>query len=427
MKRLFKFITTLSIAVIICFSATGCQFIRLNGNGNGFYQGNSTNAMQHVQFTTQSNEQREQLSLVDAIAKVERSSVMIQTDGSVGSGIMVDVTVSQNSYLSNDNFVFILTCHHVIASARNVKVCLPDENFDFYNENFAFAGAIGSDIAPSSYAVSLVGGDKLSDVAVLKLDLSKTNLTASQKANITKAKIAPLDQNVYSMRRGEEVFSVGNPTGELPGSCNSGIISYLDRVTYIAEVGEMSLTQHDVAIQHGSSGGGLFNLYGELIGITNAGSDTYKGMNYAIPYYSNVKEGQENRGFVAIAQQLLGTATSTNYGYISQRKDTFGFTVTVQSNSVIITEVVADSQAYQVGLKINDHIVAVSTDNENFITLTSNDQLSSVISSLKVGDSLYLQIRKPYDYASENVKVIELEVKLWWFCNTASYESGETA
>ncbi len=425
MKKFIKIFATLSIAVIICFSATGCQFIKLNGNG--FYQNNSSEAMQHVQFATTLSEQREKLSLVDAIAKVERSSVMIQTDGSLGSGIMVDVSVAENKYLSNDDFVFILTCHHVIASARNVKVCLPDENFDFYNENFAFTGAIGSDISPSSYAVSLVGGDKLSDVAVLKLDLSKTNLSASQKANITKAKIAPLDQNVYSMRRGEEVFSIGNPTGELPGSCNSGIISYLDRVTHITDVGEMSLIQHDVAIQHGSSGGGLFNLYGELIGITNAGSDTYKGMNYAIPYNSNVKEGQENRSFVVMAKQLLGTATSTNYGYISQRKDIFGFTVTTQSNSVIITDITANSQAQQVGLQINDHIVAISTDNSNYITLTNNSQLSSVINSLKVGDFLYLQIRKPYDYASEDVKVIKLEVKLWWFCNTASYEDGANA
>ena len=171
MKRLVKLITCLLIVTVLCFSATGCQFI---GRVDEVYQTNSANSMQHVQFSTSNSQDRTELSLVDAVALVERSSVMIQTDNALGSGVISDISITNNSYLNNSNFVFILTCHHVISTARSIKVTLPDENFRYDNENFAFSGVIGSDIAPSDYAISLVGGDKLSDIAVLKLDLSKT-------------------------------------------------------------------------------------------------------------------------------------------------------------------------------------------------------------------------------------------------------------
>ena len=84
--------------------------------------------------------------------------------------------------------------------------------------------------------------------------------------------------------------------------------------------------QFDTAINAGNSGGGLFNLYGELVGIVNAGSDSYENIGFAIPYKTSTptrNDGDKDTGFVNIANKLIETAWNDgdryNYGYVAGR------------------------------------------------------------------------------------------------------------
>lgn len=83
---------------------------------------------------------------------------------------------------------------------------------------------------------------------------------------------------------GQEIVVIGNPLGKLGGTVTKGIISALDREITIDNQ-TMNLLQTDAAINGGNSGGGMFNMYGELVGIVNAKSSGIgiEGLGFAIP------------------------------------------------------------------------------------------------------------------------------------------------
>ena len=152
----------------------------------------------------------------------------------------------------------------------------------------------------------------------------------------------------------------------------------------------MTLIQISVPINPGSSGGGLYNLYGELIGITNAGNREYEQINSAIPYY-HLENGN---GFVEIAAQLGGTATETNYGYVFGRKAKFGFEVTANSSSQpVVSSVTSGGIAYKAGLKQNDIITGV-TVNEVYTKITSYNAFTTLWDTLEYGDEVVISVTR---------------------------------
>lgn len=93
---------------------------------------------------------------------------------------------------------------------------------------------------------------------------------------------------------GDSVVAIGNPLGELTFSLTSGAVSALNREVTLSSNVTMDLIQTDCAINSGNSGGALFNLYGEVIGITNAkysssgssGEASIDNIGFAIPINS---------------------------------------------------------------------------------------------------------------------------------------------
>ena len=83
---------------------------------------------------------------------------------------------------------------------------------------------------------------------------------------------------------GEGVIAIGNPLGELGGTVTNGIVSALAREVEI-DGQAMTLLQTNAAVNPGNSGGGLFNMKGELIGVVNAksGGDNVENIGFAIP------------------------------------------------------------------------------------------------------------------------------------------------
>lgn len=435
MKRLTKITVAVLLSIIAVLTAFGCVSLYNNGQE---HLADSVDCAKAVVFNSGSSG-RDKMDKVDAIEKVSRSVVAIrmavsESSVSYGSGVIVNISrVSENNEnLDGDNVFYILTCHHVIEEKGDITVFVPDEEGDNFGEHdydydYSFNGQIGGTF---SGQVSLIGGDLNSDIAIIKLDISGTGISSDK---IVKANLAPATG--YKMRVGEDVFAIGNPSGTLPGSVTVGTIGYINREVSISGIGNMTLIQLNTDIYHGSSGGALFNLYGEVIGITNSGSDTYIGIGYAVPFVIDIANGTSDNGFINIASQLLGTYNGQNYGYVSGRKEKFGFTAQADannSNTIKVASVIEGSQASKEGMKADDVIKTVkvsratvgqdgeiSYQEEQLISIKSITTLTEIIESLNKLDKLTINLRRPYIDVS-----VTLTAKQFIFCDTGVYPSA---
>lgn len=421
MKKVFSKIALTVVALCMCLVLTGCDLFTMNINKGSGYIGNLPNSGEissQIEVNTK-DESRQLLTRVQAVAQVERAIVAIKMEGQLGSSLGSGVIVDIDGGNKGTNEYYVLTNHHVVSSKGNITLYLADENCrnvgdDDYNEDYMFTGVIGDQIYTDK-AVTLVGSDQDSDVAVLKLK------TGSRDVEIVEA-LCPIES--YSPMRGEDVFAIGNPSGTLPMSVCAGIISYLDRETLFDSVGYVNCIQIDAPINHGSSGGGLFNLYGELIGITNGGSDSYNSLNYAIPFYGT-------NGFINIAKQLIATATEDNYGYVTGRWS-LGFTTdgSYTGAGVKIGSVVEDSNANDAGLISGDVITAVSyvyAGHNYYKEIQTTSEFKSVYYTMKkqliLGQTFTLKIQRT-SYISTIAKDITVELdaeRQVIFCDTGVY------
>jgi len=232
------------------------------GLGGAYFMTNS--APSHVTFyTSQSSQENPGVSVdlavappgspltvkqiiekaADAIVEINTEQVTSdfwnrqRTMPGAGSGIIV----------STDGY--IVTNNHVVAQASKVTVTLKD-------------GAV--------YDTKLVGADAQADVAVIKIEAK----------GLTPVVFGDSDK----LALGDLAVAIGNPLGKLGGTVTAGIISSLDRQLNI-EGQEMTLLQTDASINRGNSGGGLFNQYGEIIGLVVAKSEGVgvEGIGFAIP------------------------------------------------------------------------------------------------------------------------------------------------
>lgn len=447
MKKRFSFyLTSIISLVLVLVFISACSFINTSTKTNyGAYTGSdSLIAAQSVKFNTTEQTRDIEDAFVDAVNKVDRTSVQILTaNGGAGSGVIVDMSVSDTgdnvaSWKKDGNTVYIITCHHMVSKENTfgtegigeIEITIPDENCSYENTDYIFSGYIGnktsSEYESQGYAITLVGGDFESDIALLKLNL---NVAAQSGKKLSSDKIVkaqlPDFTSGYTVRKGETVFSVGNPTGVMPGSVARGVVSYLARETSVSEVGNMTLMQIDVSTNPGSSGGGLYNIYGELIGITNAGNTSYTNINFAIPCHL-----ESGNGFMEIAAQLLGTATETNYGYVSGRKVKFGFTVTEGNDNgnsyVYVSSVSSGSISAKSGLKQKDTVLSVEIKRGEEIVVSKNistmNDFGAVFDSLLAGDSVKLNVeRRTESYwgrVSMQTITVDMMAESFLFCNT---------
>lgn len=416
MKKIAKLLSLAVMTIMVSLSAVGCQFVDLNSNHGGNDLVNSIVASSQVEFNTIEETEREKYSLPEAVEKVERTAVAIEVSSSAGSGagsgVIIDV-------VNSENYVFILTCHHVISTGGEIVVRIPDQDCDYENEDYVFSGIIGNQIY-NDKAVTLVGGDRVSDIAVIKINLDLP-AESGEKLSMDKIQKAKMPAKDYKIKKGESIFAIGNPGGTLPGSVADGVVSYPKREVIVGDVGYMDLMQISVTTNPGNSGGGLYNLYGELIGITNAGNTNYSAINWAIPI-----ELESGSGFLNIASQLIATANvnPNNYGYVSDRWE-MGFTVETKTvgikTYILVKSIVKGSNADKAGLKEGDILKSIKFGEENY-TLTM-EKIGTYVgmarTKLKKGDALSLFVDR--EMVS---KLVPMELKMvisvadYIFCDT---------
>ena len=417
MKKFIKSAISFTAIIVLCLSIAGCSLFKAPDKGSIDNIDDSKVLASTLNFATQNVSERKLLTGAEACALVERSVVALEIVYQGGTSYGSGVIIQDEDADANSKIFYIITCHHVISSLGTINVYVPDENGrNFtdgdYNSEYKFTGVIDNKIHTDK-AVTLVGGDKDGDIAVLKLN------TTGKNVNIVSANV-PVEG--YSVKKGEEVFAVGNPTGQLPGTYQDGVIGYIEREATISSVGIMSLYQINVDITHGNSGGGLFNMYGELIGITNAGSDENEGLNYSIPF-----EGTDS--FVTVAKQLIATATDSNYGYVSGRWS-LGITIADKTNfGLVVNSVETGSDDDKAGVLANDVIVGIKYTDKN------NQPVSKEVSSSSSFTLVYYEI-KEFLTSGDKISLIvnrgspinqtlELTLTQNIFCDTGFYPTAE--
>ena len=263
-----------------------------------------------------------------------------------------------------DEAGLIVTNAHVIEGCASAEVTL-------YNNE--------------SYEALLVGADAVSDLALLKIDCS--GLPAASFGDIS------------SLSVGDPVAAIGNPLSEeFRSTLTNGIISAIDRgMNYNGHT--MSLLQTNAAINQGNSGGALFNMYGQVVGITNMKMMSYfssiEGIGFAIPS-STVKavvdqlaENGEVRGrpSIGITVGAIPQEAVENYEL---------------PEGLYISAVAENSDAAAQGIREGD--ILLSIDGQS---VSATEEVAAIRDTKGVGDSLRFTIWRQGETFEVDVRLMD--------------------
>lgn len=239
------------------------------------------------------------------------------------------------------------------------------------------------------YDAALIGYDESNDIAVLKVEadgLVPVILGDSEKLNV-----------------GDSVVAIGNPLGELTFSLTAGTVSAKDRKVTLSSTVTMDLIQTDCAINSGNSGGALFNLYGEVIGITNAkyssssaSEASIDNIGFAIPINNvmHIVKSIIEKGYVS--KPYMGVSVSD----VSAETQLYGI-----PKGAAIQSVTENSPAAKAGLMAGDIVTQV-----NETVVNGSSDLVDIVGKCIPGDTLVLTIYRQGQTMELNV-IIEEQIQ----------------
>ncbi len=261
--------------------------------------------------------------------------------------------------LSEDGY--ILTNYHVVAYAALYDGDLTVLTYD-----------------GTSHPAKIVGYVEDNDLAVIKIEAT----------GLTPVVVGDSD----AMRVGETVYAVGNPLGELTYTMTGGFVSALDRVittrdSITGKSVSMNMFQLDAAVNSGNSGGPVYNVRGEVIGIVTAksGEDGVEGLGFAIPMNDALALATQliERGYVSGAQ--LGVNAANTYEVYSKFiQEYYGY-----PDGACVTNVVKGSAAEKAGIQAGDIIVAVDGR-----SVSSTNELKLALRHYNPGDTAEITVHR---------------------------------
>lgn len=298
-----------------------------------------------------SNDTGKSLSAAQVYELTVNSVVGIQTEArtNVFGQEAVSASAGSGFILSEDGY--IITNAHVVSGATKITV-------DLFNGD--------------SYDAQLVGSDANFDIAVLKIEAE--DLPAVSVGNSD------------TLRVGEEVVAIGNPLGELTFTMTNGILSALDREIN-TDGNPQNMLQTNAAINSGNSGGPLFDMDGNVIGVTTAkysgsttSGTTIEGLGFAIPINEALKVAYDlaEHGYVK-DQAYLGVTVAT---LDNQTATYYGLPIGPRVESVN-----PGSCAEKAGLQVGDIIIAY-----NGTKVENNPALLAQLRKSKAGDTVELTV-----------------------------------
>ncbi len=274
----------------------------------------------------------------------------IQTPKKVATGSGVIISVDG----------YIVTNNHVVDGADELIVTLNDN---------------------SEYSARIIGTDKTTDLALIKID--GKNLPAITIINSDDIKV------------GEWVLAVGNPLG-LNNTVTAGIVSAKARS--LGANGVESFIQTDAAINSGNSGGALVNTRGELVGINAmlySQTGSYSGYGFAIPTTIMNKVVDDLKKYGVVQRAMLGVTGGNVKDYVDAQKENGKEVDLGTMEGVYIDKVAEDCAAADAGLEKGD--VIISADGQK---VTRMAELQEVIAKKRPGDKInltYLRNKKKHN------------------------------
>ena len=262
-----------------------------------------------------------------------------QIEHGIGSGIII----------SPDGY--IVTNNHVVNGAMEMRVTLQDRR---------------------TYAAKLVGADKLTDLAVVKI-------------NATDLPCLPWG-NSSTLKQGQTVLAFGSPFGYFQDSVTRGIVSAVNRSNPYSDDARKpgGYIQTDAAINPGNSGGPLVDAEGEVVGINTfliSDSGSFAGAGFAIPSQiarpitaELIKSGKVSHGYLGI-------------GIEDVTPDNAKFFNAANSEGAVVTQVTPDSPGGRAGLRVGDVVTAI-----NGQKVDTASTLQMVVSDNMPGKSVALEI-----------------------------------
>lgn len=274
---------------------------------------------------------------------------------SLGSGFMID------------DQGHIVTNNHVIEDADLIEVSFPNGD---------------------TYEATLVGRDPATDIAVLKIETG-ADIPAVPWGNSDTAEV------------GEWVIAIGNPFG-YSGSVAAGIISARNRD--ISSGNYDDFIQTDVAINKGNSGGPLFNMEGEVIGVNTAiisPTGGSVGISFSVPAElaksiaaQLIEFGETRRGYLGVRTQVVSNDNARSYGLKT-------------AQGAIVQSVVDDSPADKGGLERGDLILSIDGK-----PLEASRLLSRRIAEAEIDKTIEIEVIRKKKRKTLEVKIERLKEKI---------------
>jgi len=300
-----------------------------------------------------------------------RGGVTVPADGSamtpaqlyasqVNSVVAISTTIQSGrgtGQSSGSGFIltedgYVITNYHVVEGATEIKVITHDG---------------------TEYAAELVGKDSSNDLAVLNVEASGLPAATLGSSN--------------DLVIGDMVVAIGNPLGELASTQTVGYVSGIDReVSTSGSITTISMIQTDAAINPGNSGGPLFNMYGQVIGITTAkysgttGSGaSIEGIGFAIPIddvepliRDLIDYGYVTGAYMAVTVQDTDSESAAMFGI-----PTGAYIVSVEKGGA----------ADRAGIQAKDIVIAVDSHEVGNVT-----ELTRALRNYKAGDTATIKL-----------------------------------
>lgn len=279
----------------------------------------------------------------------------------VGSGFMKGTSQGSGFVLTADGY--IATNYHVVEDSSSITISMMDGK---------------------EYTATYVGGDQTHDIALIKADA----------AGLTPVAVGSSDQLIV----GDQVVAIGYPLSTEVPVLTVGYVSAKDQIVE-TESSTIQMLQTDAAINSGNSGGPLFNMKGEVIGITSAkqsGSSStgasIEGVGFAIPMddvigkFNDLKDkGYISGAYLGISAQNVTSQTAADYGL---------------PMGVYVVSVTPGSCAKKAGIKSGDVIVNLAGHE-----ITGMSSLSMVLNRLEAGEKVTVTV---YRSAEEGELVLNI-------------------
>lgn len=360
-------------------SSNGSGDENINNNSSEF---NKTNGINIVYDLYDDSDKTDVDDMASSVVSVK--SIISSTSYASGAGVVI-------GYDSELSISYIATCFHVIDDGLSFTVSTDEADGVSY-----------------TYDASLVIGYEDEDLAILAIE----KLASDENSDFTYASIY---SDSSKIKRGTNVYTIGNPLGTLGGSVGSGVISYPLRSIAVDSYSTRNLIQTDATINSGNSGGALFTSDGALVGIVDAKyvDEEIESIGFAVPtnYVLNlIESANKTAGYDSTNKKFETGYVEGDYEFgftLSDGYLTSGYNPFYQQKTQVVYVSQVESDSSYTGaseFKQNDIISAVSVDfkdndsthQDQEISFSSASDLTTKLYALdlKIGDTLKFTVTR---------------------------------